>query len=55
MLDYNSSLSKEKLNFSDVDKVSDGCSIRILHYVRGFTRSLSTSCSAFQDNLHKLC
>jgi len=55
VLDYNSSLTKGKLEFSAVDKVSDGCSIGILRYVKEFTRSLSTPCSAFQDNLHKLC
>lgn len=54
MLDYNSSLSKGKLKFSDVDNVSDGCSTRVLHYVKGFTRSLSTPCSAFQHNVLKL-
>lgn len=30
MLDHNSSLSKGKLKFGDVDEVSDECSIRIL-------------------------
>lgn len=36
MLDYNSSLSKEKLKFSYVNNLGDVCSIRIIHYVKEF-------------------
>lgn len=36
MLDYNSSISKEKLKFSNVDNLGDGCNIIIIHYVKRF-------------------